>query len=114
MYCYRGDVFYADLGTVMGSEQGGIRPVVIIQNNTGNRHSPTIIAASITSQTRKNPLPTHVSLPAGEGGLPSASLVLLEQIRTLDKDRLGKKIGSLSEVAMEDINSALRISVGVA
>ncbi len=84
----RGDIFYADLSPVVGSEQGGVRPVLIVQNDTGNRHSPTVIAAAITSQTGKARLPTHIELSANTYGLPKESVVLLEQIRTLDKRRL--------------------------
>lgn len=113
MNYYRGDIFYADLGTVMGSEQGGIRPVVIIQNDVGNRHAPTVITVPTTTRT-KNPLPTHVSIPDGEGGLPRNSIVLLEQIRTLDKTRLMERLGSLSEFTMKQIDSALLVSVGIA
>ena len=91
----RGDIFYADLSPVVGSEQGGVRPVLIVQNDTGNRHSPTVIAAAITSQTGKARLPTHISLAAMSCGLPKDSVVLLEQIRTLDKRRLREHMGRL-------------------
>ena len=88
----RGDIFYADLSPVVGSEQGGVRPVLIVQNDTGNRHSPTVIAAAITSKTGKNRLPTHIELAARKYGLPKNSVILLEQIRTLDKKRLRERM----------------------
>ena len=91
----RGDLYYADLSPVVGSEQGGVRPVLIVQNNVGNKYSPTIIAAAVTSQLEKAKLPTHIMLEAGKYGLPKDSVVLLEQIRTLDKRRLKEKIGEL-------------------
>lgn len=90
----RGDIYYADLSPVVGSEQGGVRPVLIVQNDTGNRYSPTVIAAAITSQTNKAKLPTHIALSAPDYGLPRDSVVLLEQIRTLDKRRLRERMGA--------------------
>lgn len=109
----RGDIFYADLSPVVGSEQGGVRPVLIVQNDTGNRHSPTVIAAAITSQTGKARLPTHISLAALSCGLPKDSVILLEQIRTLDKRRLREKMGSLDENAMRHVDEALAVSFGL-
>lgn len=110
----RGDVYYADLSPVVGSEQGGVRPVVILQNNVGNRHSPTVIAAAITGRTDKARLPTHVELGNAIPGLYKESMILLEQIRTIDKLRLREHIGSLGAEAMERIDQALGISVGLA
>lgn len=107
----RGDLYYADLSPVVGSEQGGIRPVLIVQNNIGNKHSPTIIAAAITSQMNKAKLPTHIELDT-TCGLPKDSVLLAEQIRTLDKRRLMEKIGNLEEPIMQKVNSALLISLG--
>lgn len=107
----RGDLYYADLSPVIGSEQGGIRPVLIVQNDIGNKHSPTIIAAAITSQINKAKLPTHIELDT-TCGLPKDSVVLTEQIRTLDKRRLMDKIGTLDESLMQRVNSALLISLG--
>ncbi|HJA63938.1 MAG TPA: type II toxin-antitoxin system PemK/MazF family toxin [Candidatus Intestinimonas stercoravium] len=109
----RGDIFYADLSPVVGSEQGGVRPVLIIQNDTGNRHSPTVIAAAITSQTGKAKLPTHIELAAMNYGLPKESVVLLEQIRTLDKKRLREKMGRLDEKAMHQVDTAIAVSFGL-
>ena len=108
----RGELYYADLSPVVGSEQGGVRPILVVQNNVGNRYSPTIIAAAITSQLGKAKLPTHSTLPAGEFGLPKDSVVLLEQIRTLDKRRLKEKIGELPLNLMSRVNEALLISLG--
>ena len=108
----RGELYYADLSPVVGSEQGGVRPILVVQNNVGNRYSPTIIAAAITSQLGKAKLPTHITLPAGEYGLPKDSVVLLEQIRTLDKRRLKEKIGELPLNLMSRVNEALLISLG--
>ena len=108
----RGDLYYADLSPVIGSEQGGVRPVLIVQNNVGNRYSPTIIAAAVTSQLDKAKLPTHIALPAGQCGLAKDSVVLLEQIRTLDKRRLQDKIGELPLNVMARVNEALLISLG--
>jgi mRNA interferase MazF len=107
----RGEVYYADLSPVVGSEQGGIRPVLIVQNNIGNKYSPTVIAAAITSQTNKPKLPTHIELSMASG-LPKDSVVLLEQIRTIDKSRLQEKIGELPEETMRRVNNALMISLG--
>lgn len=109
----RGDIFYADLSPVVGSEQGGVRPVLIVQNDTGNRHSPTVIAAAITSQTGKARLPTHISLAAMSCGLPKDSVVLLEQIRTLDKRRLKDRMGELDEPSMTRVDHALQVSFGL-
>ncbi len=114
MIVKRGDMFYADLSPVVGSEQGGIRPVLIIQNDTGNKYSPTVIAAAITSQTTKNKLPTHIEIGSREGGLKSDSIVLAEQIRTIDKSRLKEKIGHIDDTnVMDRINSAIGISFGL-
>lgn len=109
----RGDIFYADLSPVVGSEQGGVRPVLIVQNDVGNKHSPTVIAAAITSQKEKSKLPTHIALHAQNCGLSKNSVVLLEQIRTLDKKRLKEKMGNLDKSIMSTINSALSISFGL-
>ncbi len=109
----RGDIFYADLSPVVGSEQGGVRPVLIVQNDVGNKHSPTVIAAAITSQKEKSKLPTHIELHAQNCGLSKNSVVLLEQIRTLDKKRLKEKMGNLDKSIMSTINSALSISFGL-
>jgi mRNA interferase MazF len=109
----RGDIYYADLSPVIGSEQGGVRPVLIVQNDTGNRYSPTVIAAAITSQINKAKLPTHIEIGAKEYGLAKDSVILLEQIRTIDKKRLREKIGRLDDVLMEKVNEALGISFGL-
>lgn len=109
----RGDIFYADLSPVVGSEQGGLRPVLIIQNDVGNRYSPTVIAAAITSRMGKTRLPTHIDIYAEKAGLSRDSVVLLEQIRTLDKRRLRERIGHLDEIIMNDVNSALAVSCGL-
>ncbi len=109
----RGDIYYADLSPVIGSEQGGIRPVLIVQNNVGNRFSPTVIAAAITSQQSKANLPTHIPLNADTSGLSKNSVVLLEQVRTIDKKRLKEKMGSIDESVMNDINNAISISLGL-
>ena len=108
----RGELYYADLSPVVGSEQGGIRPILIVQNDTGNKYSPTIIAAAVTSKLNKAKLPTHIELSASEFGLPKDSVILLEQIRTLDKRRLKEKIGTLSSMQMQKVNIALLISLG--
>ncbi len=108
----RGELYYADLSPVVGSEQGGVRPILIVQNDTGNKYSPTIIAAAITSQLNKAKLPTHIELNANEFGLLKDSVILLEQIRTLDKRRLKEKIGELSPLKMQKVNTALLISLG--
>lgn len=110
----RGDVYYADLRPVVGSEQGGVRPVLILQNNVGNRHSPTVIAAPITSRQAKARLPTHVEVGGGLPRLCPNSIVLLEQLRTLDKRRLREYIGALDTEGMRRIDEALGISVGLA
>ena len=110
MVVKRGDIFYADLSPVIGSEQGGIRPVIIIQNDIGNRYSPTVIVAAITSQINKAKLPTHVEISSEEYGLNRDSVVLLEQVRTLDKKRLKEKIGHMTEEDMRKVNKALLIS----
>ena len=109
----RGDIFYADLSPVVGSEQGGCRPVLIVQNDTGNRHSPTVIAAAITSQTGKANLPTHISLAARSCGLTRDSVILLEQVRTLDKSRLRERMGRLDEPAMHQVDNAIAVSFGL-
>ena len=109
----RGDIFYADLSPVVGSEQGGVRPVLIVQNDTGNRHSPTVIAAAITSQTGKARLPTHISLAAMSCGLPKDSVVLLEQIRTLDKRGLREHMGRVDETMMKQVDTAIAVSFGL-
>ncbi|MBR0535425.1 MAG: type II toxin-antitoxin system PemK/MazF family toxin [Clostridia bacterium] len=109
----RGDIFYADLSPVVGSEQGGVRPVLIVQNDVGNRYSPTVIAAAITSQQFKTRMPTHISVNASVCGLSKDSVVLLEQIRTLDKKRLKEKMGNLPETDMDRIDDALSVSIGL-
>ena len=109
----RGDIFYADLSPVVGSEQGGTRPVLIVQNDTGNRHSPTVIAAAITSQTGKARLPTHINIAGGSVGLSKDSVILLEQIRTIDKRRLRENMGRLNDVNMSKVNDAIAISFGL-
>ena len=109
----RGDIYYADLSPVIGSEQGGIRPVLIVQNDVGNRYSPTVIAAAITSRQGKTKLPTHIPIEAGGSGLSKDSVVLLEQIRTLDKRRLREKMGSVDNNSMKERNQALSVSFGL-
>ena len=109
----RGDIYYADLSPVVGSEQGGLRPVLIIQNDVGNRYSPTVIAAAITSRLGKNRLPTHIDVYADRVGLVKDSVILLEQVRTLDKRRLKEKMGHLDEDMMEEVNRAIAVSVGL-
>ena len=109
----RGDIYYADLSPVVGSEQGGIRPVLIVQNDVGNKYSPTVIAAAITSQKDKSKLPTHIALHSQDCGLSKDSVVLLEQVRTIDKKRLKERMGMLDEDAMYQVNSALSISFGL-
>ena len=109
----RGDIYYADLSPVVGSEQGGLRPVLIIQNDIGNRYSPTVIAAAITSRMEKNKLPTHIEVYAARVGLPRDSVILLEQIRTLDKRRLRERIGHLNENEMQRVNEAISVSFGL-
>lgn len=108
----RGEIYYADLSPVVGSEQGGVRPVLIIQNDVGNKYSPTVIVSAITSQLGKAKLPTHIELPAERYNLPKNSVALLEQIRTLDKRRLQEKVTSLSPEKMKEVNKALLISLG--
>lgn len=109
----RGDIYYADLSPVVGSEQGGLRPVLIVQNDTGNRHSPTVIAAAITSQTGKARLPTHIELEAKSCGLSRNSVILLEQIRTIDKSRLRERMGKLEEPVMSQVDNAIAVSFGL-
>ena len=109
----RGDIYYADLSPVIGSEQGGLRPVLIIQNDIGNKYSPTVIAAAITSKMSKTPLPTHIDIYAREVGLSKDSVVLLEQIRTLDKKRLKEKMGHLDDSMMSEVNAAIAVSFGL-
>ena len=109
----RGDIFYADLSPVVGSEQGGLRPVLIIQNDIGNRYSPTVIAAAITSRMGKTKLPTHIDIYADRVGLQKDSVILLEQIRTLDKRRLREKMGHLDDEIMEAVNNAIAVSFGL-
>jgi len=109
----RGDIFYANLSPVVGSEQGGTRPVLILQNDIGNLYSPTTIIAAITSQINKAKLPTHVEISAKESGLEKDSVILLEQIRTIDKSRLKEKVSSLNKDLMRKVNQALEISLGL-
>ncbi len=109
----RGEIYYADLSPVVGSEQGGIRPVLIVQNDVGNKFSPTVIAAAITSQRDKNNLPTHIEVNAGACGLAKDSVVLLEQVRTIDKRRLKERMGSLDNADMGKVNQALSVSFGL-
>lgn len=109
----RGEVFYADLSPVVGSEQGGIRPVLIVQNDIGNRHSPTVIAAAITSKLDKTKLPTHINLRGASCGLAKDSIVLLEQIRTLDKHRLRERAGQITPEDQKRVDQALDVSLGL-
>ncbi len=109
----RGDIYYADLSPVVGSEQGGLRPVLIIQNDVGNRYSPTVIAAAITSRLGKTRLPTHIDIYADRAGLSKDSVILLEQIRTLDKRRLKEKMGHLDEDVMRRVDTAIAVSFGL-
>lgn len=109
----RGDIYYADLSPVVGSEQGGVRPVLVIQNDVGNKFSPTVIAAAITSQINKAKLPTHIELSSRVYGLSRDSVVLLEQIRTIDKKRLRERIGHIDDVTMQRINAAIYVSFGL-
>ena len=109
----RGDIFYADLSPVVGSEQGGTRPVLIVQNDTGNKHSPTVIAAAITSQTGKARLPTHINIAGGSVGLSKDSVILLEQIRTIDKRRLREHMGRLDDKHMLMVDGAIAVSFGL-
>ena len=109
----RGDIYYADLSPVVGSEQGGLRPVLIIQNDVGNRYSPTVIAAAITSKLGKSKMPTHIDVYAERFGLVKDSVILLEQIRTIDKTRLREKMGHLDEALMDRVNEAIAVSFGL-
>jgi mRNA interferase MazF len=109
----RGDIYYADLSPVVGSEQGGMRPVLIVQNDTGNKHSPTVIAAAITSQIGKARLPTHIELEAQNYGLTRNSVILLEQIRTIDKSRLRERMGKLDGPTMNKVDNAIAVSFGL-
>ena len=109
----RGDIFYADLSPVVGSEQGGLRPVLIVQNDVGNKYSPTVIAAAITSKMSKARLPTHIDVFADKVGLLKDSVILLEQIRTLDKTRLKEKMGHLDDNTMNEVNDAITVSFGL-
>ncbi len=109
----RGEIYYADLSPVVGSEQGGLRPVLIVQNDVGNKYSPTVIAAAITSQKEKSKLPTHIELDSYNCGLSKDSVVLLEQIRTIDKKRLKEKMGMLDDGSMGKIDTALSVSFGL-
>ena len=113
MLVKRGEIYYADLSPVVGSEQGGVRPVLIVQNDVGNRHSPTVIAAAITSRLDKTRLPTHINIRAADTGLAKDSVVLLEQIRTLDKRRLKDRMGELDEPSMTRVDHALQVSFGL-
>ncbi len=113
MIVKRGDIFYADLSPVVGSEQGGVRPVLIVQNNVGNKFSPTVIIAAITSQINKAKLPTHIEILANDYGLSKDSVILLEQIRTIDKKRLRERIGRLDDELMEKVDDALTVSFGL-
>lgn len=109
----RGDIYYADLSPVVGSEQGGVRPVLIVQNDVGNKYSPTVIAAAITSQINKAKMPTHIELSASEYGLYKDSVILLEQIRTIDKKRLREKVAHIDKKLMKTVDEALSISFGI-
>ena len=109
----RGDIYYADLSPVVGSEQGGVRPVLIVQNDIGNKYSPTVIAAAITSQINKAKMPTHIEISAEDYGLNKDSVILLEQVRTIDKRRLREKIGHLDDPLMDSVNNALSVSFGL-
>ncbi len=109
----RGDIFYADLSPVVGSEQGGVRPVLVVQNDVGNKYSPTVIIAAITSRLTKAKLPTHIELSRDIFQLPKDSVVLLEQIRTLDKRRLQEKLGSIDSLTMQKVDIAIMISLGI-
>ena len=109
----RGDIYYADLSPVVGSEQGGLRPVLIVQNDVGNKYSPTVIAAAITSRMGKARLPTHIDIPGTNAGLSKDSVILLEQVRTIDKKRLKEKMGHLDDNTMNHVNSAIQVSFGL-
>lgn len=113
MLIKRGEIYYADLSPVVGSEQGGVRPVLIVQNDVGNKFSPTVIAAAITSQRDKNNLPTHIPVDARDCGLSKDSVVLLEQVRTIDKRRLKEKMGALDSPDMTKVNQAIEVSFGL-
>lgn len=113
MQIRKGDIYYADLTPVIGSEQGGVRPVLVIQNNVGNRHSPTVIAAAITSRSGKHPLPTHIKLDNSFHGLHQNSMVLLEQVRTIDRARLKEYIGRLNAATMQYVDHAIAVSFGL-
>ena len=113
MLIRRGDIYYADLSPVIGSEQGGVRPVLVVQNDVGNKYSPTVIAAAVTSQINKVKMPTHIEIKADEYGLAKDSVILLEQVRTIDKKRLKDKIGKLDDELMNRVNEALSISFGL-
>ena len=109
----RGDIFYADLSPVIGSEQGGVRPVVVVQNDIGNKYSPTIIIAAITSQLNKAKLPTHVNVTAKDVPLTKNSVILLEQLRTIDKKRLREKIGRFDKDVIDEIDAAIKVSLAI-
>ena len=109
----RGDIYYADLSPVIGSEQGGLRPVLIVQNDVGNKYSPTVIAAAITSKMGKTKLPTHIDVVGNQVGLAKDSVILLEQIRTIDKKRLKEKMGHLDDDTMKNVNDAIEVSFGL-
>lgn len=109
----RGEIYYADLSPVVGSEQGGIRPVLVVQNDVGNKYSPTVIISAITAQINKAKLPTHVEVDAREYGLPRDSVILLEQLRTIDKKRLQEKIGLLSPALMKNVDQSIVVSLGL-
>ena len=109
----RGDIYYADLSPVIGSEQGGLRPVLIVQNDVGNKYSPTVIAAAITSRMGKTKLPTHIDVVGPESGLAKDSVILLEQIRTIDKKRHKEKMGHLDDATMKNVNDAIEVSFGL-
>ena len=109
----KGDLYFADLSPVMGSEQGGVRPVLVVQNDVGNKYSPTIIVAAVTSKRNKADLPTHVEIDAAENGLTKNSVVLLEQLRTIDKRRLKERIGTIDKTRLPEVNEALSVSLGI-
>lgn len=113
MQIKKGDVYYADLTPVIGCEQGGVRPVVVIQNNIGNRYSPTVIVAAVTSRIGKHQLPTHIKLESGFPGLHRDSMILLEQVRTIDRSRLREYIGRLGEMTMQSVDQAIAVSFGL-
>lgn len=113
MVIKKGDIYFADLSPVVGSEQGGVRPVLVVQNDVGNKYSPTIIVAAVTSQMNKAKLPTHVEINALGNGLSKDSVILLEQLRTIDKKRLKERIGTLNEELMPTVDEALSVSLGI-